>query len=111
MPKRRFDQIRANRLSRRLVLIVSALCGLFGIYGLLWLGSSAPTDITSRAGKECINSAFDFSVQAACLSEYYKIVDGMNSRTFWALGIAIGLPTLFFGGIWLRNYLFPKLKK
>lgn len=97
--KRKLDTQRLYRLITIAVLVVSA----YGLYTAFINFLSLRNDHFQSLRNQCPDDGY-----ASCLQMWYRIEAETERQVRFGLELGVGLPTLFFGGTWVFNYLLPK---
>lgn len=107
MPKRRFDTKRLYGLIRLIVIIVTVISGLIAVPNYINLEI---TNETLKGWQETCDTDFNMGYESwlTCVKAQNSQLDAMQNAMERTALLTIVLPTLFFGGTWLFNYLFPK---
>ena len=95
MPKRKFSTGRLYKVVKTLVIVVSILAAFISIVSFYRLGTSYYMDESGLFKNR-------LTLQDERCFEFALFVCG---------AVAVGLPTIFFGGVWLYRYLFPEIKE
>ena len=106
--KRKLSRLRLYKILKIIVLIYSVPISLYGIYGIINYESFSKTMLDRFY--ECGNS---FGVGEHLMSicgSYMDSISQYNIVIWFSLISGIGLLVVFFGGIKIYKYLFPKSK-
>lgn len=106
MDKRKFN---ANRLYKLIKLLVIGIALLSGVLGLFTMRGVQTNYTDERIKKSC--SDYDIQYVNECELSYYRTKDSFIETIIKEFEIAIGLPLVFFGGVGLYRYIFPKAKE
>lgn len=106
MEKRKFN---ANRLYKLIKLLVIGIAILSGILGLITFNGIQTNYTDNKISKYC--STYDKKFIEECKFSYYSTKWEFEGNIMKEFGLAFVLPLLFFGGVGLYRYLFPKANK
>jgi len=95
MPKRKFSTGRLYKVVKTLVIVVSILAALISIVSFHRLATSYYMD------------------ESGLFRNRLTLQDGrcFEFALFFCGAVAVALPAIFFGGVWLYKYLFPETKE
>ncbi len=100
---RKFDKTRFNKLVEKIVIIITLISAVYFIYLLTRDGAVNQTYLerirTCGTGDE------------VCYAIWHGYLNDFREAQKWSLIVGLGLPSLFFGGKALINYLAPEQKE
>jgi hypothetical protein len=104
---RKFNTARAYKLAKKVVIGVTVITGLLGLYSLYMLESNSILHQWENYCSKHPDTKELLAVGYSCMSTAFQVIDENTNLMYKSLGIAIFLPTIFFGGTALYKYLFP----
>lgn len=103
MAKRQFSSTKLYVLLRNLVIGISILSGLWAI--TLYYNLSNNKILNSY---KIICGEIGLTEEGvSCMANAFKEIDRVENLFLIAIGLAIVLPLVFFGGVWVYKYLNP----
>lgn len=103
MEKRHFRSDRLYKLLKLIVIAVSFLSLVSGIY--MALNYNTTSKYMTDMSQECLKNQ---PTALATCGVFYESLNNYNSSMFSSFLVAVLLPLCFFGGVFVFNLLFPK---
>jgi len=102
--KRKFSSLKLYKFLKITAIIISILAAI------IWLLNYSAL-IADRSFDLCNDYSNNIELYRLCLDNAFKKIHTYRNTSYISGAIAVLLPTLFFGGKKLYDYLYPETKK
>lgn len=106
--KREFKPNRLYKLAKIIVVGISVTCGAYALWALQQIESNTILHSWEQYCEKQPDTKEFLQIGYSCMGVGLEQINNISSLMYKTGAIAILLPTIFFGGVGLYRYLFPK---